>query len=201
MKKFFVMSAVLLMVCFCPDDMSAQSRREKKASKKATVENRGVQLVREECEELAIDINAVNPRAAGNGTSRNEAMATNIAMLEARSNLSQQLQVMVNGMLETFIQQYDSDGQSSFEQKSTQVQSAYFEKLLSNTRVIRKNVYIKDDGSFNVYVCIEADPNLADNIYTQLQNDKILELDVREDMFKQQMEAARKLYLENLDKQ
>ena len=55
MKKLFALVAVLLAVCIVPNDVDAQTRKEKKASKKATVQSRGTKLVREECEELAMD--------------------------------------------------------------------------------------------------------------------------------------------------
>lgn len=200
MKKLFALVAVLLAVCIVPNDVDAQTRKEKKASKKATEQSRGTKLVREECEELAMDITAANPRAAGNGVSANEMLATNMAMLDARSNLAQQLEVFVNGMIETFNQQYASNGNTSLDQKNTQVQRAYFEKILSNTRPIKKNTYLKEDGSYNVYVCIEMDPNLTKAVFEQLKNDKMLHIDIKEDLFKAEMDKARKLYLENLDK-
>ena len=126
MKKLFALVAVLLAVCIVPNDVDAQTRKEKKASKKATVQSRGTKLVREECEELAMDITAANPRAAGNGVSANEMLATNMAMLDARSNLAQQLEVFVNGMIETFNQQYASNGNTSLDQKNTQVQRKFY---------------------------------------------------------------------------
>jgi hypothetical protein len=127
-------------------------------------------------------------------------LATNMAMLDARSNLAQQLEVFVNGMIETFNQQYASNGNTSLDQKNTQVQRAYFEKILSNTRPIKKNTYLKEDGSYNVYVCIEMDPNLTKAVFEQLKNDKMLHIDFKEELFKAEMDKARKLYLENLDK-
>ncbi len=200
MRKIFALVAILLATCVASNDVYAQSRKEKKASKKATVQSRGTKLVREECEELAMDITATNPRAAGNGVSANEMLATNMALLDARSNLAQQLEVFVNGMIQTFNQQYASGGNTSLDPKNTQIQTAYFEKILTNTRPIHKNTYLKEDGSFNVYVCIEMDPSLTKAVYEQLKNDKILHIDFKEELFKSEMDKARKLYLENLNK-
>ena len=199
MKKFFALVAVLLAICVVPNDAEAQSRKEKKDSKKVTSQSRGTKLIREECEELAMDITSVNPRAAGNAISINEMMATNMALLDARSNLAQQLEVFVNGAIKSFNQQYAAEGNISLDQKNTQVQAAYFENILNNTRPICKNTYLKDDGSYNVYVCIEMDPNLTHIVYEQLKNDKMLHIDFNEERFKSEINEARKLYLESLN--
>lgn len=199
MKKIFALVAVLLAICVAPNDAEAQSRKEKKDSKKATSQSRGTKLIREECEELAMDITSANPRAAGSAISINEMMATNMALLDARSSLAQQLEVFVNGAIKSFNQQYAAEGNISLDQKNTQVQAAYFENILNNTRPICKNTYLKDDGSYNVYVCIEMDPNLTHIVYEQLKNDKMLHIDFNEERFKSEINEARKLYLESLN--
>lgn len=199
MKKIFALVAVLLAICVAPNDAEAQSRKEKKDSKKVTSQSRGTKLIREECEELAMDITSANPRAAGNAISINEMMATNMALLDARSSLAQQLEVFVNGAIKSFNQQYAAEGNISLDQKNTQVQAAYFENILNNTRPICKNTYLKDDGSYNVYVCIEMDPNLTHIVYEQLKNDKMLHIDFNEERFKSEINEARKLYLESLN--
>lgn len=199
MKKIFALVAVLLAICVAPNDAEAQSRKEKKDSKKVTSQSRGTKLIREECEELAMDITSANPRAAGSAISINEMMATNMALLDARSSLAQQLEVFVNGAIKSFNQQYASEGNISLDQKNTQVQAAYFENILNNTRPICKNTYLKDDGSYNVYVCIEMDPNLTHIVYEQLKNDKMLHIDFNEERFKSEINEARKLYLESLN--
>ncbi len=199
MKKIFALVAVLLAICVAPNDAEAQSRKEKKDSKKVTSQSRGTKLIREECEELAMDITSANPRAAGSAISINEMMATNMALLDARSSLAQQLEVFVNGAIKSFNQQYAAEGNISLDQKNTQVQAAYFENILNNTRPICKNTYLKDDGSYNVYVCIEMDPNLTHIVYEQLKNDKMLHIDFNEERFKSEINEARKLYLESLN--
>ena len=198
-EKIFALVAVLLAICVAPNDAEAQSRKEKKDSKKVTSQSRGTKLIREECEELAMDITSANPRAAGSAISINEMMATNMALLDARSSLAQQLEVFVNGAIKSFNQQYAAEGNISLDQKNTQVQAAYFENILNNTRPICKNTYLKDDGSYNVYVCIEMDPNLTHIVYEQLKNDKMLHIDFNEERFKSEINEARKLYLESLN--
>ena len=101
MKKIFALVAVLLAICVAPNDAEAQSRKEKKDSKKATSQSRGTKLIREECEELAMDITSANPRAAGSAISINEMMATNMALLDANWKylLMAQLKVLTNNML------------------------------------------------------------------------------------------------------
>ena len=44
------------------------------------------------------------------------------------------------------------------------------------------------------------DPNLTKAVFEQLKNDKMLHIDFKEELFKAEMDKARKLYLENLDK-
>lgn len=193
MKKLLII--MLMMAFVMPNDAFAQKRKERKASAKATTQSRGVKLNREECEELAMDITAAYPRAVGNAVSANEAMATNLAMLDARSNLAQQLEVMVNGMLTNFGEQYASNAAGGFKDSAKQIQEGYFKNILNNTRPIKKNTYLKDDGSFNVYVCIEMNPEQNTAIYNQLRKDEILHIDFDEAMFIERMNKAREEYI------
>lgn len=193
MKKLLII--MLMMAFVMPNDAFAQKRKEKKASAKATTQSRGVKVNREECEELAMDITAAYPRAAGNAVSANEAMATNLAMLDARSNLAQQLEVMVNGMLTNFGEQYASGTAGGFKGSAKQIQEGYFQNILNNTRPIKKNTYLKEDGSFNVYVCIEMNPEQNTAMYNQLRKDEILHIDFDEAMFIERMNKAREEYI------
>ena len=193
MKKLLII--MLMMAFVMPNDAFAQKRKEKKASAKATTQSRGVKVNREECEELAMDITAAYPRAAGNAVSANEAMATNLALLDARSNLAQQLEVMVNGMLTNFGEQYASGAAGGFKGSAKQIQEGYFRNILNNTRPIKKNTYLKEDGSFNVYVCIEMNPEQNTAMYNQLRKDEILHIDFDEAMFIERMNKAREEYI------
>ncbi len=193
MKKIFII--MLMMAFVMPNDAFAQKRKERKASAKATTQSRGVKINREECEELAMDITAAYPRAAGNAISANEAMATNLAVLDARSNLAQQLEVMVNGMLTNFGEQYASGSAGGFQGSAKQLQEGYFQNILNNTRPIKKNTYLKEDGTFNVYVCIEMNPEQNTAIYNQLRKDEILHIDFDEAMFIERMNKAREEYI------
>ena len=193
MKKLLLI--MLVMTYVMPNDAFAQKRKEKKASAKVTAQSRGVKVNREECEELAMDIMAAYPRAAGNAVSANEAMATNLAMLDARANLAQQLEVMVNGMLTNFGEQYASGTTGGLKGSAKQIQEGYFQKILNNTRPICKNTYLKEDGNFNVYVCIEMNPEQNAAIYNQLRKDEILHIDFDETMFIERMNKAREEYI------
>lgn len=201
MKRFFAFFTILFAVCLMTSDVVAQSRKEKKQSKKATNKGRGTKLIREECEEMAMDITCPNPRAAGNGKSSNESFATNMALLDARSNLAQQLTVMLNGMSKNFTQETSNGENTSIEMSQGVLQKAYFEKILTNTRPICKNAYLLDDGRFNVYICIEMDPNLTKSLYEQLRKDEIIKVELSEEKFKEEMAEARKMYLENLEQE
>ena len=186
---------MLMMAFIMQNNAFAQKRKEKKASAKATTQSRGVKLNREECEELAMDITAAYPRAAGNAVSANENMAMNLAMLDARSNLAQQLEVMVNGLITNFGEQYSSVSAGGFQGSAKQLQEGYFQNILKNTRPIKKNTYLKEDGTFNVYVCIEMNPEQNTAIYNQLRKDEILHIDFDEAMFIERMNKAREEYI------
>ena len=193
MKKLFVLLVVMAFVM--PNDVVAQKKKEKKASAKATHENIGQKLNVEECEELAMDITATNPRAVGNATSSNAAMATNLALLDARANLAQSLEVMVKGMTSSFAEQYNVGGKEVIKNVSKIEQQGYFDTFLRNTRPIKKNTYVKDDGTFNVYVCIEMTPEWSTAIFNKLREDEIMSIDVDEDMYLERMKEAREEFM------
>jgi len=157
------------------------------------VTSRGTKQEVEECEELAM-LPGANLRDAGNGISDREAFATNLALLDARSKLAQQLEVLVNGLTRNFNQQHESGvDQLSSVAKAGQIQQGYFEQFLANTRQICKTTYLKD-GKYNVYVCVEMDVNQQRAMYKKLTNDKMLQTDYQEYQFLKDMEKAKEEY-------
>jgi hypothetical protein len=78
--------------------------------------------------------------------------------------------------------------------KATEITEGYADQLLSNVKTICSNTYAKEDGSYNVYVCVEmGDENLL-RIHKKLTDDQKLSIDFSEHRFKQDMEKAKKDY-------
>ena len=156
--------------------------------------NRGVKLEKEECEEKALE-QVANMRESGNAISENESFGVNLALLDARAKLSQQLEGMVNGMIRSFDEQHAS-GQNagSYAGKGTQVQQAYFEQFLTNTRPICKNTYVREDGRYNVYVAIEMGEPEQKAMYNQLKKDEKMAIDFDEAQFLKELQAAKEEY-------
>ncbi|MDR2126546.1 MAG: hypothetical protein LBP63_06940 [Prevotellaceae bacterium] len=152
--------------------------------------NRGLKLQKEECEDMALEATD-NLRDSGNGISDKEAFATNLALLDARSKLAQQLEVMVNGLIRNFNQQHEADKDFASIAKAGQVQQAYFEQFLVNTRPICKNTYVKEDGKYNVYVCIEMGEQQKKTMYKQLSDDKKIAVDFAEKQFLDELNKAK----------
>lgn|GEM_PF-3373155 len=160
----------------------------------AQAASRGVKLEKEECEEKALEQGA-NLREAGNALSENESFGVNLALLDTRAKLAQQLEVMVNGMIRNFDRQHAS-GQtgSSYAGKGMQVQQAFFEQFLTNTRPICKNTYVKEDGRYNVYVAIEMGPPEVKAMFNQLKKEEKMAIDFEEHQFMKELEAAKEDY-------
>ena len=147
----------------------------------ASAVNRGVKIEVEECEEMATDITAENPREFGNGVSAKESFATNLAILDARSKMAQRITAYVKGLI------INAEGQTqssnSYQGMAGQVQTAQWDQYVSNAKVIKKNTYVKEDGQYNVYVCIEMPKEQLKQIYDNLSNDKTISAKITESMF------------------
>jgi hypothetical protein len=152
--------------------------------------NRGLKLKKEECEELALEA-TTNLRESGNGVSDKESFALNLALLDARSKLAQQLEVMVNGLIRNFNQQHEADKDFASMAKAGQLQQAYFEQFFTNTRPICKNTYVKEDGKYNVYVCIEMGEQMKKAMHKKLSDDKKIAVDFAEKQFLDELNKAK----------
>jgi hypothetical protein len=180
-----------------PAYSSVQEKPVTPAQKAAAT--RGVKIEKEECEEYALefDIPPQVYRASGKGTSDDESFATNLAMLDARTNLAQQLEVLMNGAITNYRNKYgNKEGASSSVQKAQEFQSAYFEQFLKNTRPRCKNAYVKENGDYDVYVAIELDEKTVDKVYDQMSKDTELGIDFKEHQFKEEMKDMRQKYIE-----
>jgi hypothetical protein len=152
--------------------------------------NRGLKLAKEECEELALEAIS-NLRETGNAVSDRESFAVNLALLDARSKLAQQLQVMVNGLIRNFNQQHEADKDFASVAKASQIQQGYFEQFLENTRIICKNTYIKEDGKYNAYVCIEIGEQQLKEMHKKLSDENKIAVDFAEKQFLDELEKAK----------
>jgi hypothetical protein len=200
MKRNVILIAVLaifvgLMTTSCGSSKKASKGYAANQTKPSTVPqaeaaNRGLKLVKEECEELAIEATS-NLREAGNGVSDKESFAVNLALLDARSKLAQQLEVLVNGLIRSFDQQHAGDKEFSSVAKASQLQQGYFEQFLTNTRAVCKNTYVKEDGKYNVYVCIEMGEQQIKAMYKKLSDDKKIAIDFAEKQFMDELNKAK----------
>jgi hypothetical protein len=134
-------------------------------------------------------------RASGNGVSAKESFARSIAELDAKTRLARQLEEQINGLIRTFNQQHESGAgaasATSLVGKNTEIQEGYVDKLLSNVRTICNNSYVKENGDFNVYVCVEMSEQGLTAIHKKLTEDQKLSIDFAEDQFKKDMAKAK----------
>jgi hypothetical protein len=78
--------------------------------------------------------------------------------------------------------------------RATEITEGYADQLLSNVKTIRSNTYAKEDGSYNVYVCVEMSEEGLSRIHKKLTDDQKLSIDFAEHQFKQEMEKAKEDY-------
>jgi hypothetical protein len=168
----------------------AYEQKKPSTEAQATAANRGLKLQKEECEDLALEETS-SLRESGNGISDKESFAVNLALLDARAKLAQQLEVMVNGLIRNFNQQHEASGGFASLAKASQIQQGYFEQFLANTRPICKNIYVKEDGKYNVYVCIEMDEQQKKAMYSKLSSDRKIAIDFAEKQFMDELNKAK----------
>ena len=168
--------------------------------------SRGVKIEKEECEEMALKA-ATNPRAAGSGTSSSEAIALNIAKLQARNELAAQIAAEISGVMSHRIEQYSqtAGAGSSFNVKDENYKGAItghdnqsrtisgilerdsmvivqkVSQILTNTVPICKNSYKQPDGAVKVFVCIEMDLQTQRKLFTELKEEGVFEIDITGD--------------------
>jgi hypothetical protein len=190
-KNYFkpVLVAIIagLMLSACGSSKKATTPQQKQAA------SRGVQLDKEECEELALK-ESKTWRASGNGVSVKEAFAKNIAELNAKARLARQLEEQINTLIRSFNQQHETEIASSLVGKATEIADGYADKLLTNVKLICTNTYVKEDGSYNVYVCVEMGEEGLAPIRKALTEDQKLSIDFAEDQFKKEMAKAKEDY-------
>jgi len=186
--KFAVMAiAVSVAAMSCGSSKKAKTPAQKEAV------SRGVKLEAEACEKLSMEKTA-DWRASGNGVSPKESFAKNIAELNAKARLARQLEEQINSLVRAFNQQHEAGGVQDFSAKATGIDEGYADQLLTNVKTICSNTYVKADGSYNVYVCVEMGEQNLSAIHKKLSADKKLSIDFAEQQFKKEMEKAKEDY-------
>jgi len=169
-------------------------------------QSRGVKREKEDCETKALEA-GTNPRAAGSGASNSEAIALNLAKLQARNELAAQVATEITSIMQHRVEQWtQTAGAGTNFKVNTENYRGYVEgdanaprtisgvlqrdsmeivqrvsQILTNTRPICQNTYDQPDGSVMVYVCIEMDLQAQRQAYDELKEEGILELDVNGD--------------------
>jgi hypothetical protein len=169
------------------------SAKTAKTPEQKAAMNRGVKLEKEECEELAMK-ESKNWRASGNGVSPKADFARNLAELSAKARLARQLEEQINSLIRAFNQQHEAGRTQELVGKATEITEGYADQLLSNVKTICSNTYVKEDGSHNVYVCVEMGEETLSRIHKKLTDDQKLSIDFAEHQFKQEMEKAKEDY-------
>jgi hypothetical protein len=184
MKKIFIFAAIAVIAGVMFTGCGSSKRVDAGRGKKQNAE---------ECQQLALK-DTKSWRAAGNGVSPKESFAINLAALDARSNLSEQIRTQVEGLIQAFNQQHSTNEKIDLVGKESQIQKGYFDELLAGSKVICQNTYIKQDGSYNAYVCVEMSDESSAAIYKKLSNDKKMSIDLTENKFKEELGKAREDY-------
>ena len=102
--------------------------------------------------------------------------------------------MLVTGLIRGFNQQYTADKDFASVAKESQIQQGYFDQFLTNTRPICQNTYVKEDGKYNVYVCIEMNVQQQKAMHKKLSEDKKISVDFAEYQFLQEMAKSKEEY-------
>jgi hypothetical protein len=189
MTKMYLKLALVAIVAGALFTACGSSKKAKTPEQKAAVD-RGVKLDKEGCEELALK-ESKNWRASGNGVSPKESFALSTAELNAKARLARQLQEQINSLIRTFNQQHQADRTQDLVGKDTEISEGYADQLLINVKTVCSNTYVKEDGSYNVYVCVEMGEESLPRIHKKLTDDQKLSIDFDEQQFKKEMEKAK----------
>ena len=190
-KNHFKFALVAIIAGFIVSSCGSTKTAKTPEQKAATIH--GVKLEKEECEQLAWR-ERKNWLESGNGVSAKESFARNIAELNAKARLARQLEEQINSLIRTFNQQYAAGKAQDLVGKDTEIAEGYADQLLSNVKVVCSNTYVKEDGSYNVYVCVEMGEESLSRIHQKLTDDQKLSIDFAEYQFKKEMEKAKRDY-------
>jgi hypothetical protein len=195
MTKMYLKIALTAIVASLFITACRSAKTAKTPEQKAAMD-RGILQDSEKCQELARE-KTKGWREWGNSVSTKESNAHNAAALDARSRLARQLQMQINTFIRQYNDQYEANGVQDVSGKLNEIAAGYAEQLLSGTNEICSNAYVKTDGSFNVYVCIEMSEDSVSRIYKKLTDDKKLSIDYSFERFKQEMDKIQEDYRTN----
>jgi hypothetical protein len=190
--KLAVVASMVILAGVLATSCGSSKKVAKTPEQKAAVKI-GVKVEREECEELAIK-ESKNWRAFGIGTSLKKPFAYDLAEVNAKARLARQLEEQINTLITSFNQQYPSGNAQDLVGKDSGIVQGYADQLLRGVKVILSNTYVKEDGSYEVYVCVEMDEENLSRIHKKLSDDKKISIDFAEHQFKQEMEKAKEEY-------
>jgi hypothetical protein len=193
MKRNYLKLAVMAIAVSIVAMSCGSNKQTAKTPQQKAAADRGIKLEAEACEKLSMEKTA-DWRASGNGLSPKEAFAKNVAELNAKARLARQLEEQINSLIRVFNQQHEAGGVQDFSAKATGIEEGYADQLLTNVKTICSNTYVKEDGSYNVYVCVEMSEQNLSAIHKKLSADKKLSIDFAEHEFKKEMEKAKEEY-------
>lgn len=191
-KRFAVISLLVsatTMLCGCG------------SSKNTTPSNSEVKVELDECEVYANQKPGL--RAAGVAVSNSISRATAFAELDARAKFARALEAHIKTAQDNAGLKYSknsSDEQNAAtvtdrDEKDIDINSSVAEKTVANTCIVKSSRYIRPDGSYRIFVCLEYKGEIADlandvvnNVKQQVSDDDRLKMNYEFEKFRQFME-------------
>ena len=139
----------------------------------------------EPCIELALE-DAENLRAYGTAISYLDKTAFNEAERDARNRLAAMIEAAIEGAAEDYEQNASRNGKISSATLGESVMRQFVNQEIKNTRTIKNSVYDVEDGTVQVYVCIEmkSDKSSFDKqLDNTLSREGLIELQYDRDRF------------------
>ena len=196
MKNYFFRMSVMALIAITTVIAGCKSGQKATTPQQKSAMNRGAKMEKEECEEMA----RISPaRASGNGVSQSERLAKNSAALNARQELASTVKTALIGMGTNFEEQFKSNKDGSYKGRDVNFIGGLVDGSVTAS-IICSNTYVKDDGSYNVYVCVEMDKGSLDNLYNKISRNEELSIKFDEKMFKDEMDRRLKELREQEEK-
>ena len=101
--------------------------------------------------------------------------------MDARTKMAQRIKTYVAGLIVNADSETQTEG--TYTSLSGEVQTAKWNEVVSNAKVLKKNTYVKENGQYNVYVCIEMPKEQLQKVYEDLSSQKQISAKVTEKMF------------------
>lgn len=150
----------------------------------------------EPCIELANE-DSEYLRAYGTSTSYIEKTALNEAERDARNNLAEMIKTAVEGAAQDYERNSAQNDKKEAAAIGEAIMTQYVAEEVTNTRVLRTDIYDLSDGSVQVYVCIEMrekEEVVLDDMKNSLGRDGVIENQYDRDRFAEKMQAGLEEY-------